>query len=146
MQVYRCSNVGTLNENSTMINLSSIKSLLITFILSSCIVALSYAQTTPVRSQHFKAKESISTFKELRGKTFIKSYDLELKETSCIYVGVTAYWFLDATMYEVSPCKFVAYLDSNEEGFYKVEILKDSKGGIKSITMFTAKDIFITYK
>lgn len=129
-----------------MINLNSIKSLLITLFLCSCVVALSYAQNTPIRTQHFKAHESLSTFKELKGKTFIKSYDIELRETSCLYVGVTAYWFIDAKMYEVSPNKFVAYLDGNDENYYKVEILKDAKGNIKSVTLFTAKDIFITYK
>ena len=130
----------------TMINLSSIKSLLITLFLCSCVVALSYAQNIPTRTQHFQAKESLQTYKSIPYKTFIKSYDIELKETSYLYVGVTAYWFLDAKMYEVSPNKFVAYLDSNDENYYKVEILKDAKGDIKSVSLFTAKDIFITYK
>jgi hypothetical protein len=129
-----------------MINLSSIKSLIITFILSSCIVALSYAQNTPIRTQHFQAKESLQTYKAIPYKTFIKSYDIELKETSCIYIGVTAYWFLDAKMYEVGVNKFVAYLDSNNENYYKVELLKDAKGNIKSVSLFTSKDAFITYK
>jgi hypothetical protein len=100
----------------------------------------------PTRSQHFQAKESQSTFKELKGKTLIKPFNFELRETHCIYVGVTAYWFIDGTMYEVSHNKFVAYLDSNEFNYYKVEIEKDAKGTIKSVSLFTSKDIFITYK
>jgi hypothetical protein len=145
MQVYRCSNVGTINEDSTMINLNSVKSLLITLFFCSCVVALGYAQSTPVRSQHFQASESVSTYKELKGKTFIKSFNFELREWY-MFFGVTSLWFIDGTTYEVSPNKFVAYLDENEFSYYKVEILKDAKGTIKSVTMFTSKDAFITYK